>query len=116
MLPMGTVVTVCMVLGLLFATRLPGISVVQQLPFLVRRFVGVVVFSAGAWNVLWYAARHLTERWGVAALVSGLLMMLTACFIIIPDRLPDQLLKARPLILVLLAICALDYGITIYNL
>jgi len=116
MIPMGTVVTACMFIGLIFASRLPGLNMLQRLPLWARSIPALLVFAAGAWNVFWYAIQHLTEYWGIAALISGLLMMLTAVFIVDESRLPNALRKARPIILLLLLGCALHYAITIYRL
>lgn len=116
MLPMGTIMTGCMVTGLLFATRLPLLRTVQKLPARFKKTVAFVVFAAGCWNVFWYALRHITEFWGVAALVSGCLMLLTSVYIFNVDRLPLFLQKIRPVVLLLLLCCAVLYAVTIYRL
>lgn len=116
MLPMGTIVTVAMFVGLLFAIQLPGLNLVQRLPLLLRQIVGGVVAALGAWNVFWHAIRHLTDFWGIAALVSGLLMMLTGVYIIKADWLPGGLRRLMPAVLILLLLCACFYGWTIINL
>jgi len=100
-LPMGTIMVVCMLIALLFSTRLPVINMLQKSP---------------AWNVFWYALRHLTEFWGIAALVSGLLMLVAAAYIAINSGLPEWLQKVRPVILLLLTACMLLYAITIFRL
>ena len=116
MLPMGTIMAGTMLLGVIFASRLPLIRSVQKLPRLLITGVAVLVFSAGLWNVLWYASQHLGERWGNAALVSGLLMLITAGFISHSDKLPALLLKIRPLVVLALFAFSLLYGITIYRM
>lgn len=116
MLPMGTIVTVCMFLALLFATRLPGLRVLQKSPNWLRNFVGALVTLAGAWNTFWYALRHLTEFWGIAALISGLLLMITGVYIMKPSSLPERLRTAMPLVLLLLLVIASYYAWTIYQL
>lgn len=116
MLPMGTIMTSCMVTGVLFATRLPVLRTVQLLPVGVKKMIASLVFAAGVWNVFWYALRHLTEFWGVAALVSGVLMLLTSAYIFNPNRMPAVLKRLRPSVLFLLLCCALLYGVTIYRL
>jgi len=115
-LPMGTIMVVCMLLALLFATHLPLINLLQKSPGVIRWLVATVVLAAGLWNVLWYAARHLTEFWGLAALASGLLMVLAAAYIAINKRLPGWLLKVKPVVLLLLTGFMLLYTITIYRL
>ncbi len=109
MLPMGTIMACSMFLGLILA-------VFENLPAPIRKPLGVVVLAAGLWNVCWYAVQHLTEFWGQAALISGVLMIITAFYIINPSRLPGVLLKLKPLVLLLLLGCGLLYGITIYRL
>ena len=115
-LPMGTIMVVCMLLALLFTTRLPVINVLQKSPALLRWPIAGVVLLAGLWNVFWYALRHLTEFWGIAALVSGLLMLIAAAYIAINSGLPAWLQKVRPVILLLLTACMLLYAITIFRL
>jgi len=110
---MGTVITFCMFAGLIVAAPAPY---VDRAPRAFRVSVGYVVLAAGLWNVLWYSVRHITEFWGMAALASGGLLILTAFFIIAPNRLPGILRKARPLVLLLLFGCALLYAITIARL
>jgi len=110
---MGTIMAACMLLGVLFAARLP---VLEALPRAIKVVAGVLVLMAGLWNVLWYAIQHLTEFWGFNALVSGLLMLCAAGLILVPARLPDVIRRSRPIILVLLLCYALLYGITIYRL
>ncbi|GAA3935867.1 hypothetical protein [Litoribacillus peritrichatus] len=116
MLPMGTIVTFCMLIGLIFASRLPVLIRLQQLPKSVMMVIGFVVLAAGLWNVLWYALRHLTEFWGIAALLSGSLMVITAGYIINEKKMPGMLKQARPLVQLLLLACMLKYGITIYQM
>lgn len=116
MLPMGTIMTSCMVTGLLFATRLPVLRAVQLLPVGVKKTIALLVFAAGLWNVFWYALRHITEFWGIAALVSGVLLLLTSAYIINLRRMPAVLKRLRAGVLFLLLCCALLYGVTIYRL
>lgn len=116
MLPMGTIVTVCMIIGLLFATRLPVLNLVQKLPLLVRQGIGGIVAAAGAWNFFWHALRHLSDFWGIAALVSGLLMMITGAYIIKAEWIPAKLRPKMPVVLLLLLGCAGLYAWTIARL
>jgi len=76
---MGIVVCVFMLLGLLVLwpwswadTRGPRLRSAR-----VTAAAGGVLL-AGAWNALWHGLRHLDAFWGIAALVSGLLMMASA--------------------------------------
>lgn len=113
MIPMGTIVTFCMFTGLIVAAPAPF---VKKTPRGFRVFIGYLVLTAGLWNVLWYAVQHLTEFWGLAALVSGILMILTATFIIKPNRLPKFIHQAKPMVMLLLFACALLYAIKIASL
>ncbi len=74
MLPMGTIMACCMFIG--FFMSLPLASV-RNLPAFVRQPIGYIFLAAGLWNVFWYAVQHMTEFWGQAALVSGILMIIT---------------------------------------
>jgi hypothetical protein len=113
MIPMGTVVTVCMITGVVMAAGLP---LVKDIPVLIKRLMGLLVLAAGLWNVFWYGFQHFREFWGMAALLSGTLMIVTAIFILDETRLPAGLRKAKPVVLVLLLGCSLMYGITIARL
>ena len=113
MIPMGTVVSVCMFIGLIVAAPLP---VLKSIPILLRRICACVVMAAGLWNVLWYGLQHFSEFWGMAALTSGALMIVTAAYILAPSRLPGWLVLAKPVVLTLLLGCAMLYSITIARL
>ena len=113
MLPMGTIVTVCMFLGLIVASGLP---LIKTLPTIVKKTVATLVLAGGLWNTLWYGLQHLTEFWGIAALVSGILMIITAMYVLSVHKLPSILVKAKPIVLFLLLGCALLYAITIARL
>jgi len=113
MLPMGTIMAVSMFIGFFMGLPLPSI---KNLPIFVRKPLGYFVLAAGFWNVFWYAAQNLTHFWGQAALISGILMMITSFYIINETRLPTFLQKLRPLVLLLLLACALLYAITIARL
>jgi len=116
MLPMGTIVTVCMLVGLVFSSDLPGLNVTNKLPLLLRRIVAVVVLAAGCWNVFWYAMQHLTEFWGLMALVSGLLMIISALYILKLQSLPVWIVRIKPVVLLALLFCMAKYAHTIYHL
>lgn len=80
---MGIVVTIFMLLGLL---QLPPLAN-GSLNVFARNdknthWVGFGVLIAGAWNALWHGLRYLDTFWGVAGLVSGLLMMLAAILVL----------------------------------
>ena len=113
MLPMGTIMASCMFVGLIIATPVVPLN---KLPLWLRKAGAWVVLAAGLWNVCWYAAQHLTEFWGIAALVSGMLMLLTAMYVLKPSRVPAFLRSLKPLMLCLLLACGLLYAITIARL
>lgn len=115
-MPMGTLVTVCMLIALMFAGPYTIKKGLKPLPALLAIPVGFVVFAAGFWNVFWYALQHLTEFWGIAALISGALLLVTSAYIMRFDKLPTTIQKARPVVLLGLLVCMLMYGITIYRL
>ncbi len=102
-----------MLAGVLFAARLPVLS---SLPRVISIIVGWLVLAAGLWNVLWYGLRHFTEFWGYTALVSGVLMIITASYILDDTKLPDLLRRWRPFVLVILFGYFLLYAITIARL
>lgn len=81
---MGVVVTVFMVLILFLSFPNPiekRLSTYQQKIF-------SVAFVLGAWNAFWYGSQNFEEFWGIAALISGVTMMITC--------LPNILLDTSP--------------------
>ena len=113
MIPMGTIVTVCMFSGLIAAILLP---LLRKFPLLLLYPVGFIVLAAGLWNVFWYGVQHYTEFWGVSALISGVTMIQTSLYIFRVGWLPVVLLRAKPFVLILLLGCALMYAIKIASL
>ena len=114
---MGTVVTVCMIICVVFTNRIPAGALNARVPTELLRFVGFLCGVAGLWNVLWYASRHLNQFWGQMALGSGLLLCALSVLLILPSRrVPSQLEKARPFMVIALTGFALYYAWTIYNL
>lgn len=112
-IPMGTVVTLCMLLTVLFATRLLG----RLAPSWLLKTIGVIASAAGLWNVLWYAVRNIGEFWGMMALGSGVLLIVLGSTMILPaTRFPGWLTKIRPVLVIALLAFALYYAQTIYNL
>lgn len=113
MLPMGTIMAVCMLIAAIFSSQLLGLN---KQPKGMRYSIAGLVFLAGCWNVFWYALQHLTEFWGIAALVSGCLMLICAGYIYNAKILPLFLQSIRLLIQFLVLLCSVLYGVTIYNL
>ena len=72
---MGIVVTVAMLIGLVqYHLRVfKGVG---------ADLSGILLLLMGLWNALWYGLRHITEFWGVVALISGILMVVVAVLIL----------------------------------
>jgi len=115
-LPMGTIVTVCMLIGLLAATPYLVSKQLKPLPRIVAWIVGGIVLLGGIWNTFWHGIRHLTDAWGQAALISGVFMMLTGLYLVRFDSLPPLLKKLRPWVLLGLLGWFLIYAIKIASL
>ncbi len=113
MIPMGTVVTVCMFVGLIVGILLP---MLRKFPPLLLNLSGYIILAAGLWNVFWYGVQHYKEFWGLAALISGVTMVQTSLYILQVGWLPAVLLRAKPFILLLLLGCSLMYANAILSL
>ena len=76
---MGLVVTVSMLLGLLMASPFSRFSLGRQRynKTLVSA-IAAILFFMGLWNALWHGLQNLQHFWGIAALVSGIFMVLVA--------------------------------------
>ena len=110
MLPMGTIVACCMFAGVIVAADLP---LLRNIPDQIRRTIAVIVFIAGVWNSLWYGLQHLSEFWGISALVSGVLMIITALYVLMDNQLGQLPQKLKPVVLLVLLGYALMYAVTI---
>jgi hypothetical protein len=116
-IPMGTVVTACMLLTVVLSNRFPAGGLNKITPAPILRTIGVLTGAAGLWNVLWYGLRHLNEFWGQMALGSGVLMLMLSVLLVLPAaKHPTLLSKLRPFAVVALLAFALKYGWTIYTL
>lgn len=84
---MGFVVNSFMLMGLLLLWPWPSSLArwLQTRPTTARA-IAIGILLAGAWNTLWYGLRHLDAFWGIAALVSGVLMMATAAVVLRRNR------------------------------
>lgn len=113
---MGTIVTACMLVGIL--SMLPGLIFKRwpALPTWLAIPVSTLIFCAGAWNTFWHGLRHLNEFWGQAALVSGAFMMICALYMLRKDALPEWLKRMKVYVWLALTACFLTYAITIYRL
>ncbi|MGS2717291.1 hypothetical protein ACVBE9_03910 [Eionea flava] len=43
--------------------------------------ISALLLLAGLWNSLWFGLRHLEQFWGIAALVSGIVMVMMSVLI-----------------------------------
>ena len=80
---MGIVVTVFMLLGLLMVSPLTRLSLGStRQDNRLANFIGVGLLLAGLWSFCWHGLRFLNEFWGLAALVSGMFMIMVAVIIL----------------------------------
>ena len=109
-IPMGTVVTACMIICALAANRLPAGALNARLPRPLLIGIGYLCVAAGLWNALWYALRHITELWGQMAFGSGMLLVALGALLILPaGRVPEKLENARHVMVLGLAVFAVSY-------
>ena len=120
MIPMGSVVTVCMLAGVVGGVLTPAREPDSPQPpvfaQLVSKSIGFVVLAAGVWNIAWYWVRHPVSYWGLAALVSGLLMLWVSVYLLASQKVSPTVRRLKPVALVLLTLAFLHYAITIYRL
>lgn len=113
---MGTIVTACMLLGLICAVPYAVNTTLKPMPRVFSAGLGGLVFLAGAWNTFWHGIRNLTDFWGLAALISGVFMMVTALYIMRFASLPQWLQRSRVVVLLGLLVWFLVYAVTIARL
>ena len=111
---MGIVVTVFMILILLLSVPNPLKRTLGKAQYTLASFA----LLAGLWNVFWYALQFVGTFWGNAALVSGILMIITSLLLIKPLPLAAKLnaimpMPLRVILLVSLASCASFYTYTL---
>jgi hypothetical protein len=126
---MGIVVSVIMLLGLCFLLPIPVIKTrfLKSAPCSANT-ISALLLLGGLWNSVWFGLQHLAIFWGLAALISGMLMVLAALMVFVQygsGRLLEVVLLQKayvliqPLALVLtvaLLLCFLLYGITLVQL
>ncbi|MFT5118099.1 MAG: hypothetical protein ACI9NY_001637 [Kiritimatiellia bacterium] len=94
---MGIVVSVFMLLGLLMVSPLTWLSLgPKRQDHRLANFIGVGLLLAGLWNFCWHGLRFLNEFWGLAALVSGLFMLMVA--VIILHRFANSAFANHPIV------------------
>ena len=126
---MGILVAVFMLVGLLMSLPWipPGLRVLRAKPGVVDALAsGLLV--AGLWNSLWYGLRHLSEFWGLAALISGCVMTGVAILLLVERgsdawrhrsvavRVHSALKPFGALLVAVLAICFVIYAVALVRL
>lgn len=94
---MGIVVSIAMLAGLCIFLINP-VSIFRSLPsnnFKVHFLVGFFLGAAGLWNAFWYGLRNVDSFWGQAALVSGLIMLVSALVVLMSLRRPAEIVERR---------------------
>jgi hypothetical protein len=126
---MGILVAAFMLIGLLMSLPWvpPGLRVLRSKP----RAVDVLasgLMLAGLWNALWYGLRHLSEFWGLAALISGCVMFAVAILLIVEHgsggwhrhsfavRLQSAIKPFRTSLVAGLAVCFVIYVVALVRL
>jgi hypothetical protein len=126
---MGIVVSVIMFLGLCFLLPVPFVKarLLAAAPSSANSISGLLLLG-GLWNSVWFGLQNIIAFWGIAALVSGVFMVLAALLVFVPHgsgRLQELvwLQKAHALIhpmtsflLICLSVCFLLYAVTLVQL
>ena len=92
---MGIVIAIIMALGLLG-------FLLRQHPRVIR-VISVLLGAGALWNIFWYGLFHINAFWGQAAVISGVVMGISALTL----RGTRSLLPTPVVILILLACFAL---------
>lgn len=109
-IPMGTVVTACMLLAVALAL------LSRHLPAWLTTALAGVTTAAGAWNVFWHGLRHIGEFWGHMAIASGALMLVLSLLLIKGAKANSSYTAVKSILALLLLPFAIYYAWTIYNL
>lgn len=81
---MGIVVCIAMALGLIAFMPMPwrepdeNLSDKDSVTGKLRSFAPLGLAAAGAWNTFWYGLQNSASFWGMAGLITGVVMMLSA--------------------------------------
>ena len=112
MIPMGTVMAVCLVFGAL------GMAFVLKFPRSMALALGLVLEAAGIWNAFWYGLQHFSEFWGQMAFWSGLTMFVSGalCLRMSNPEFRVKIVRYIPILALLLGVFGAYYSWTIYNL
>jgi len=126
---MGIVVSVIMLLGLCFLLPIPLINarLLAGAPSSANIVSGLLLLG-GLWNSVWFGLQNITAFWGLAALISGVFMVLAALLIFVPygsGRLQEVIWLQKVytaiqpmtlLWLMCLSVCFLLYAVTLVQL
>ena len=116
-LPMGTIVTVCMLLTIVFASRFPWLGLNKVSPLWLLRIIGSIAIAAGLWNALWHGLRHLNQFWGLMALGSGVLLVALGVLLVQATSAQAAWLnRLRPFFVIALLAFFIQYAQTLYHL
>ena len=113
MIPMGTIMAACLVVGGVV------LAVARRLPHRLVMIVGVALLAAGLWNAGWHGLRHFQQFWGQMAFWSGLVLLASGTVCISQSFVKSEesyAHKALPILAVLLLGFGTFYSWTIYNL
>lgn len=94
---MGIVVTFAMLAGLWVLVLSPS-SIFRKQPsdyFKVTIFAGCFLLLAGLWNTFWHGVQNLNIFWGQAALLTGVVMIVSAIVILMSLRQSNGRVKRR---------------------
>jgi uncharacterized membrane protein len=81
---MGIVVSVIMLLGLCWLLPVPVIQArLLKSASSSANTVSALLLCGGLWNSVWFGLQHLAIFWGIAALISGILMALVSIIVFV---------------------------------
>ena len=116
---MGIVVSLAMLLGVIFLSS-KYFYLKRRESLLVRTGL-VFLFLSGLWNSVWYGMQNVNTFWGMAALVSGVFMLLSAALVYKKGLTESACCHSkqhliRLLVIVGLALCFALYAVTIIQI
>jgi len=106
---MGIVVALVMLVGLVVMVR-------KNTQAVTTKAVALLLLIGGFWNALWYGLRNLSDFWGLAGLVSGIVMVLAAVYLWLSLSGNQQKTAIKVLLVCALGACFALYFITLLQL
>ena len=94
---MGIVVTLAMLTGLWVLVLSPN-SIFRKRSSdhsKMTIFAGSFLLIAGLWNAFWHGLQNINVFWGLAALITGLVMIASALVVLMSLRHPVEFVKRR---------------------